>query len=137
MGEITLLAESKMGIQSLRTRKQFKKILSSFTEIYTKTSILDIQRWMDFLLICYTESIPRPLYEERYLTEKVLQVLNSMNGDKAPGSDGFTIAFFQKYYSVVRGDIMNFFHYFHARSTFEKNFHCYFYCSYSQENWCF
>jgi hypothetical protein len=50
------------------------------------------------------------------MEEEVLQALNFMNGDKAPSPDGFTIAFFQKFWSVVRGDIMNFFHYFHARS---------------------
>lgn len=32
-----------------------------------------------------------------------------MNGDKAPGSDDFTAAFWQTYWTVVRGDVMKMF----------------------------
>ena len=30
------------------------------------------------------------------MNEEVIQVLREMEGDKAPGPDGFTMAFFQK-----------------------------------------
>ena len=32
-----------------------------------------------------------------------------MEGDKAPGSDGFTMAFFHHCWSVVEKDVMDFF----------------------------
>ena len=44
-----------------------------------------------------------------------------MEGDKAPGPDGFTIAFFHKCWSVVEKDVMDFFEYFHQHSVFERS----------------
>ena len=42
-----------------------------------------------------------------------------MEGDKTPGLDGFTMAFFQKC-CVVENDVMDFFfYYFHRHSVFE------------------
>ncbi len=81
-----------------------KSFVQFYRNLYTKTPILGIKRWI------------RPDKERYFTEEEVLQALNFMNGDKAPSPDGFTIPFFQKFWSVVRGDIMNFFHYFHARS---------------------
>jgi hypothetical protein len=36
------------------------------------------------------------------------------------GHDGFTLAFFQVCWDVIKADIMGVFHDFHARSKFEK-----------------
>ena len=44
-----------------------------------------------------------------------------MEGDKALGPDGFTMAFFQKCWSVVEKDVMDFFDYFHRHSMFERS----------------
>ena len=44
-----------------------------------------------------------------------------MEGDKAPGPDGFTMAFFHKCWSVVEKDVMDFFVYFHQYSMFERS----------------
>ena len=44
-----------------------------------------------------------------------------MEGDKAPGPDSFTIAFFLKCWSVVKKDVMDFFEYFHWHSVFERS----------------
>ena len=52
--------------------------------------------------------------------EEVVKVLQEMEGDKAPGPDGFTLAFFQKYWSVVEIDVMAFFDHFHRSSEFER-----------------
>jgi len=46
---------------------------------------------------------------ERDFFEEVVQVLQEMEGDKAPGLDDFTMAFFQKCWSVVKNDVMTFF----------------------------
>jgi hypothetical protein len=43
-------------------------------------------------------------------------------GDKALGSNGFSMAFFQTCWDVLRADIMKVFSDFHARGKFEKNF---------------
>jgi hypothetical protein len=41
-------------------------------------------------------------FEER----EVLEVVKGMNKDKAPGLDGFSMAFFQDYWDVIKSDIM-------------------------------
>ena len=45
-------------------------------------------------------------------------VLNGFNGDKTPGPDGFSMAFFQSCWSVLKKEIMEVFQNFH---TFEKS----------------
>jgi len=49
-------------------------------------------------------------------------VIRDLNGDKAPGPDGFTLAFFQKCWDFLKTDIMVVFVEFHARGKFEKSF---------------
>ena len=44
-----------------------------------------------------------------------------MEGDKALGPDGFTMAFFHKCWSVVEKDVMDFFDYFYRHSMFERS----------------
>jgi hypothetical protein len=53
--------------------------------------------------------------------EEVRKVVFAMNGDKALGPDGFTMAFFQACWEVLRLDIMEVFSDFHAREVFEKS----------------
>ena len=43
-----------------------------------------------------------------------------------PGPDGFTMAFFQKCWSVVEIDVMAFFDHFHRSSEFERSLNAYF-----------
>ena len=52
--------------------------------------------------------------------DEVFGVVHDFNGDKAPGPDSFVMAFFQSCWSVVKIDIMNVFHNFHAHAVFEK-----------------
>ena len=44
-----------------------------------------------------------------------------MEGDKAPGPDGFTMAFFHHCWSVVEKDVMDVFDFFHRHSMFERS----------------
>jgi hypothetical protein len=60
--------------------------------------------------------------------ERYLQLLSSiflgflgMDRDKAPGPDGFTLAFFQDCWGVVKEDFMAVFAEFHARGKFVKS----------------
>jgi hypothetical protein len=59
--------------------------------------------------------------ERPFELEEVLQVLKDVQGDKAPGLDGFTMAFFQKCWSVLEKDVMDFFGEVHAYCKFEKS----------------
>jgi hypothetical protein len=47
--------------------------------------------------------------------------VKAMNGDKAPGPDGFSMAFFQACCVVLKEDIMKVFPDFHARGKFERS----------------
>uniref|UniRef100_A0A2N9EBT0 Reverse transcriptase domain-containing protein n=1 Tax=Fagus sylvatica TaxID=28930 RepID=A0A2N9EBT0_FAGSY len=51
----------------------------------------------------------RVLLKRRFEKEEIVQVLKDFQGDKAPGSDGFTMAFFEKCWWVVEKDVMDFF----------------------------
>ena len=53
--------------------------------------------------------------------DEVFGVVHDFNGDKAQGPDGFTMVFFQSCWSMVKTDIMNVFHAFHAYAVFEKS----------------
>ena len=49
-------------------------------------------------------------------------VINDFNGDNAPGLDGFSMAFFQSCWCVLKTKIMVVFHNFHTQAVFEKSF---------------
>ena len=53
--------------------------------------------------------------------DEVFRVVHDFNGDKALGPDGFTMAFFQTCWCLMKTDIMNVFHNFHAHAVFEKS----------------
>ena len=53
--------------------------------------------------------------------EEVQAAVTAMPGDKAPGPDGFTLAFYKKCWSVLKADVMGILHHFHAQGTFVKS----------------
>jgi hypothetical protein len=74
---------------------------------------------LSFLSIDEEESI----WLERAFEEKeVWDVIRNLNGDKVPGPNGFTMAFFQKCWDILKTDIMDVFAEFHTRGKFEKSF---------------
>ena len=73
---------------------------------------------LDFACIGEEE---RLTLEKEFTREEVIRVLREMKGDKEPGPDGFTMAFFHKCWSVVEKDVMEFFVYFHQHSVFERS----------------
>uniref|UniRef100_A0A2N9IZP3 Reverse transcriptase domain-containing protein n=1 Tax=Fagus sylvatica TaxID=28930 RepID=A0A2N9IZP3_FAGSY len=63
----------------------------------------------------------RALLEHRFDKEEVLQVVKDLQGDKAPFPDGFTMAFFQKCWSVIEADVMGFFYEVYHHCKFERS----------------
>jgi hypothetical protein len=59
--------------------------------------------------------------EAPFLEKEVKNVIFGMDGNKAPGSDGFSLAFFRACWEVLKKDIMAIFSDFHARGKFEKS----------------
>ena len=74
---------------------------------------------MDGLYFACIEEEERQSLEKEFTKEEVIQVLREMEGDKAPGPDGFTMTFFQKCWSVEK-DVMDVFEYFHRHFVFEQ-----------------
>jgi hypothetical protein len=70
-----------------------------------------------FLSIDADESI----WLEREFEEEVWDVVRHMNGHKAPGPNGFTMAFFQKCWEILKNDLMAVFAEFHNSGQFEKS----------------
>jgi hypothetical protein len=53
--------------------------------------------------------------------DEVLEAVQCMSRDKSPGPDGFTMAFYQACWGVVKMDVMRVMHYFHQYGTFAKS----------------
>ncbi|RVW44757.1 hypothetical protein CK203_081811 [Vitis vinifera] len=56
-----------------------------------------------------------------FMEEEVHSALRDMNGDKAPGPDGFTGAFWQFCWEFVKEEVMEMFKEFHEHKTFLKS----------------
>lgn len=52
---------------------------------------------------------------------EVYGVIRTFNGDKVRGSDGFSLAFFQSCWDVVKGDMLAMFNEFAKRGKFAKS----------------
>ena len=59
--------------------------------------------------------------EKPFEESKVLEVIKEFNGDKSPRPDGFSMAFFQACWEILKSDIMAMFHHFHVTGQFEKS----------------
>jgi hypothetical protein len=53
--------------------------------------------------------------------EEAMWMEHIMNRDKAPSPDGFSLAFFQSCWEILKEHIANVFHEFHARGKFERS----------------
>ena len=59
--------------------------------------------------------------EEPFEEKEVWEVIKGMDRDKASGPNGFTLAFFQDCWGVVKEDFLAVFAEFHARGKFVKS----------------
>jgi hypothetical protein len=59
--------------------------------------------------------------ERPFDKEEVTQVLKDLEGDKAPGPDGFTMAFFHHCWHVIQDDVMGFFEEVYEHGKFESS----------------
>ena len=67
------------------------------------------------------EGLERGWLEWRFEQEEVLRVVKELEGDKAPGPDGFSLAFFHHCWGVVERDVLAMFEEFYLHSKFEKS----------------
>jgi hypothetical protein len=82
-------------------------MLLNFTSLFLHNLSLGGLGWitlLDTLDAGEASSLELP-FEER----EVLEVVKGLNRDKAPGPDGFTLAFFQDCWDVIKFDLMGVF----------------------------
>ena len=63
----------------------------------------------------------RVVLDRPFTEEEVWGLVKGMAGDKAPGLDGFSMAFFQGCWSIIKTDEMTVFHDFHLHGSFVKS----------------
>ena len=76
---------------------------------------------MDDLAFESISAIEASSLEAPFLEKEVKDVVFGMDGKKALGPDGFSMAFFQACWGVLKEDIMAVFAEFHAQGKFEKS----------------
>ena len=59
--------------------------------------------------------------EHPFSEEEIHRALIEMNGDKAPGPDGFTMTFWQRCWALVKEEVLELFKEFYEHSAFIKS----------------
>ena len=101
--------ESEMADQAV----QFYKKLYKETEEWRPS--------MEGLEFDQIEGLERDWLERRFEREEVLRVVKEMEGDKALGLDGFSLAFYHHCWEVVERNVLAVFEEFYQHSKFEKS----------------
>ena len=97
----------------------FHQLLSESSE--WKADIEGLQ--LDHLSLQEAESLELPFSEE-----EVRSALMEMNGNKASGLNGFTVAFWQSCWDFVKEEVMEMFKEFYEQSSFIKSLNTTFWC---------
>ena len=91
---------------------------------FYKNLYKEIEEWRPFvegLEFDQIEGIERDWLERRFEREEILRVVKELEGDKAPGPDRFTMAFYHHCWGVVERDILAVFEVFYQHNKFEKS----------------
>jgi hypothetical protein len=59
--------------------------------------------------------------EKPFEEEEIFQAVSNMNGDKAPGPDGFPMSFFHACWPILRADLLAVFSEFHEFGSFQRS----------------
>ncbi|RVW28979.1 LINE-1 reverse transcriptase-like [Vitis vinifera] len=67
------------------------------------------------------EAVDAASLEEPFSEQEVMEALKGFCGDKAPGPDGFSMAFWQSSWEFVKEEVLGFFREFHNHGRFVKS----------------
>ena len=112
---------SKLRINGVRTTEEGtlkQDIVRAF-----KSLLLDPGDWKanpEGLPLSRISELDAINLEQPFSEEEVFAALREMNGDKAPGPNGFTTAFWQFCWETIKADILKMFRDFHDWKICEK-----------------
>jgi hypothetical protein len=92
------------------------KAVQFYESLYTEEEAW--RPFVDDLPFSMIGDMDQNLLDCRFEREEILQVVKDLQGDKSPGPDGFTMAFFQKCWPVLENNILGFFDEFFDKGTF-------------------
>ena len=95
------------------------QVVQFYKNLYKET-----KGWRPFvegLEFDYIRDMERVWLERKFEREEILQVVSELEGDKAPGPDGFTMVFYHHYWRVVEKDVLTVFEEFFQHYKFEKS----------------
>ena len=102
------------------TQDEFREgIVDFYQDLYSKR-----EHWRPFLGgVDFTSlEVEEATHLERpFSEEEVVLALNQISGEKAPGPDGFTLAFFHHCWDVVKKEVLDFFQEFYVNEAFERS----------------
>jgi hypothetical protein len=107
------------GVMSHDPNEVKEHIVQFYRNLYTEQS-----NWrprMDNQVFSSIDEEEKIWLERDFEEMEVWEVVKGMDGDKAPGPDGFTMAFFQACWAVVKHDVMAVFAEFHRRRQLVKS----------------
>ena len=96
-----------------------QKIVSAF-----QTQLIDLGDWranLEGLSFCSLNDQEAAVLEEPFSEEEIVGALKDLNGEKAPGHDGFTGAFWQFSWDFVKGEVLEEFKDFYETSRFVRS----------------
>lgn len=73
--------------------------------------------------------------EMKFEEEEICEAINAMAGDKAPGPDGYPMAFIHRFWSMLKNDILEFMGEFHAKGKLSKGIGASFITLIPKEEW--
>ena len=97
----------------------FKSLLSDTREWRANLEGLNFQR---------INEVEVERLETPFTVDEVFTALSNFNGDKAPGPDGLTLAFWKFSWDIVKDDIMRMFKEFFETGKLVKNLNTTFWC---------
>jgi exonuclease III len=107
------------GVMSHDPTEVKEHIVQFYKKLYTEQS-----NWrprMDNQAFSSIDDEEKVWLERDFEEMEVWEVVKGMDGDKAPGPDGFTMAFFQSCWAVVKHDVMAVFSEFYRRRQLVKS----------------
>ncbi|XP_077252938.1 uncharacterized protein LOC143892304 [Tasmannia lanceolata] len=95
-----------------------KEIVDYYRSLYSAENI--VRPRLDEVVFKSLDANSNSGLERPFSEEEVEKGVFSMNRDKAPGPDGFCLAFFQVCWEYVKGDVMSFFQEFYAGMELDR-----------------